>query len=265
MQAKNPQQNQSIELDNVKNTIMVLSGKGGVGKSTVSASLARSLSEKDNKVGLLDADFHGPTIPQLFGVDGSKVNSTEDERIIPLEINQNLKLLSTAFMTNKKDPVIWRGPLKMKAVKQFLNAKWGELDYLIVDLPPGTGDEPLSIGQEIESDGAIIVTTPQIVSITNVRRSITFAEKIDIPILGVIENMSGFICPHCGEKTNIFKQGGGKQISQEFNIDNLGKIPLDPEIVDSGEKGENFLNKNNKTTKAFENIIENLQNQLNNK
>lgn len=262
MQAKNVSQQDSVNLDNIKNIIMVLSGKGGVGKSTVSASLARSLSEKGYKVGLLDADFHGPTIPQLFGVDGSKVGATEDERIIPLEVSKNFKLLSTAFMTNKEDPVIWRGPLKMKAIKQFLNAQWGELDYLIVDLPPGTGDEPLSIGQQVESDGAVIVTTPQIVSVSNVRRSISFAEKLDIPVLGVIENMSGFICPHCGEKTNIFKQGGGKKISEEFNIDLLGKIPLDPKIVESGEKGESFLDNDNETTKAFENIIKNLKAKL---
>lgn len=150
----------------------------------------------------------------------------------------------------------------MKAIKQFLNAQWGELDYLIVDLPPGTGDEPLSIGQQVESDGAVIVTTPQIVSVSNVRRSISFAEKLDIPVLGVIENMSGFICPHCGEKTNIFKQGGGKKISEEFNIDLLGKIPLDPKIVESGEKGESFLDNDNETTKAFENIIKNLKAKL---
>jgi len=250
----------------IKYKIVILSGKGGVGKSTVSANLAVGLSKKGYKVGLLDSDIHGPSIPKILGIEDIKPEPTTSG-IKPVLIDSKLKVMSIAFLLKDKDsPIIWRGPLKMSAIKQFLgDVKWGNLDFLIVDLPPGTGDEPLSIAQLIsDSSGAIIVTTPQDVALLSVRKSINFVKKMNISIIGIIENMSGFKCPHCNKSINIFKTGGGLKMSKDFSIPFLGKIPLDTIIVESGDSGEKFLitNEKSKPSKAFMKIIENIEKNL---
>jgi ATP-binding protein involved in chromosome partitioning len=256
-------------LSKIKHKIIVLSGKGGVGKSTVSVNLALTLSEKNYKVGILDSDLHGPSIPKMLGIEDERPVPT-DTGFNPVLLSPNLKVMSIGFLLKDKDsPVIWRGPLKMGAIKQFIgDCNWGELDYLIVDLPPGTGDEPLSIAQLIPNcDGTVIVTTPQDVALVSVRKSITFVKKMNMPIIGIVENMSGFNCPHCGKNINIFKTGGGSKISKDFNVPFLGKVPLDAEIVETGDTGEPFVVKNKKsdTTKAFIGIVENIERIVNKK
>ncbi len=254
-------------LGRIKHKIIILSGKGGVGKSTVSANLAIGLSEKGYSVGLLDSDIHGPSIPKILGVEDKLPEATETG-INPVSVHPKLKVMSMAFLIQDRDaPVIWRGPLKMGAIKQFLGeVNWGDLDYLIIDLPPGTGDEPLSVAQLIpDGTGAIIVTTPQDVALLSVRKSINFVKKMNIPIVGIIENMSGFICPHCKNSVDIFKSGGGLKASKDFMIPFLGKIPLDPQIVESGDSGKILMIKNEKsdTAKAFRDIIENIEKHVN--
>jgi ATP-binding protein involved in chromosome partitioning len=226
-------------LTHVKNKLLVFSGKGGVGKSTVAANLALALSQKGLKVGLLDVDLHGPNLAKMLGVDNCRIEIT-DQRMIPVPINENLKLISMAFFLESTDtPVIWRGPLKMKAIKQFLaDVEWGELDWLICDSPPGTGDEPLSVADLLPGAAAIIVTTPQEVSLLDSRKAASFAQLLKMNILGVVENMSGFLCPHCGKEIALFSAGGGEKIAQEYNIPLLGQIPIDPRIVELGDKGQ---------------------------
>jgi len=226
-----------------KNSILVLSGKGGVGKSTVAANLAVSLSLQGNATGLLDTDFHGPTIPKLLGMEGRKLTSADGKRLDPAEMGA-LKVISVDFMLGSRtDPVIWRGPMKMNVIKQlFEDVNWGDLDYMVVDCPPGTGDEPLSVVQLIpEPTGAVIVTTPQEVSLSDVRRSIEFCRALNLPVLGVIENMSGFICPDCGHRTDLFGSGGGEAMAKEMGVPFLGRIPIEPTIVESGESGKPFV------------------------
>ena len=232
-------------LKEVKHKIVVLSGKGGVGKSTVASSFAMNLSKMNKKVGLLDCDMHGPTIPKIFGIDDKKMLPMPDNRIQPSEVNKNLFVVSMGLILEKDKPVIWRGPLKMKAISQFLSdVTWGKLDYLIIDLPPGTGDEPLSIAQLLPTlDGAIIVTTPQDVALISVRRSINFTRTLNIPIIGLVENMSGFVCPNCGTTVDIFKKGGGEKMAKEMGVKFLGRIPIDPTIVESEDLGISYLNK----------------------
>ena len=254
-------------LKKIKHKIFVLSGKGGVGKSTVSANLALSLSEKGYDVGLLDSDLHGPSMPMMFGVENARLEPIESG-FNPVSFSSNLKIMSIGFLLQDKDsPVIWRGPLKMGAIKQFIgDCNWGKLDYLIVDLPPGTGDEPLSIAQIIpNSDGAIIVTTPQDIALVSVRKSINFVKKMNMPIIGIIENMSGFNCPHCGKSSEIFKTGGGLKASKDFNVPFLGKVPLDSKIVETGDSGEPFVikNKNSDAAKKFLEIVGNIENIVN--
>jgi ATP-binding protein involved in chromosome partitioning len=256
-------------LKKIKHKLFVLSGKGGVGKSTVSANLALSLSEKGYFVGLLDSDLHGPSIPKMLGVEDSKPEPT-DTGFNPVLLSPHLKVMSIGFLLKDKDsPVIWRGPLKMGAIKQFIgDCNWGELDYLIVDLPPGTGDEPLSIAQLIpNSDGAVIVTTPQDLALVSVRKSINFVKKMNMKIIGIIENMSGFNCPHCGKSIEIFKKDGGLKASKDFNLPFLGKVPLDSKIVIAGDSGEPFIvkNKESDSAKAFVKIVENIENIVNKK
>ncbi len=251
-------------LSNIKHKIIVLSGKGGVGKSTVSANLALALANKGYQVGLLDSDFHGPSIPKILGVEDKKPFITEDGKIEPIDVTDNLKVISMGFFLDDRDsPVIWRGPLKMSAVRQFIgDVNWGKLDFLIVDLPPGTGDEPLSIVQLIpNSDGAIIVTTPQDVALLSVRKSINFVRKVNIPVIGIIENMSGFRCPYCGKEINIFKVGGGLKASEDFSVPFLGRIPIDPEIVESGDRGVSFMldKPDSDSAKVFKEIVEKIE------
>jgi len=255
-------------LAKMKHKIIVLSGKGGVGKSTVAAHLALALAEKKYKVGLLDIDIHGPSIPKILGIENRKPEISE-HGINPVVALPNLKVMSMSFFLPDSDsPIIWRGPMKMGAIKQFISdVHWGELDYLIVDLPPGTGDEPLSIAQLIpDSDGAVIVTTPQEVAMLSVRKSVNFVRKMNIPIIGIIENMSGFTCPHCNKNIDIFKTGGGYKAAMDFMIPFLGKIPLDPSIVEQGDKGDTSLHHNNsEVNKSFKNIVENIEKIVNEK
>lgn len=227
----------------IKHKIVVLSGKGGVGKSTVAVNLAVSLAAKGMKVGLLDVDVHGPSVPKLLGLDGVMALGGGEKTIYPVKYSDNLIVMSVGFlMADADEAVVWRGPLKYGIIKQFLSdVVWGDLDYLIVDSPPGTGDEPLSVCQLIENpDGAVIVTTPQDVALADVRKSVTFCRQLKMNVIGVIENMSTFVCPHCGETTDIFKSGGGEAMAEDMGVNFLGKIPLEAHIVHSGDGGTPF-------------------------
>ncbi len=242
-------------LSRIKNRVLVFSGKGGVGKSTVAANLGLALAQKGMQVGLMDVDIHGPNLPKILGVEGKKMGIVAENRIIPVAITDKLKLVSMSFLLSSPDlPVIWRGPLKMKAIQQFIgDTEWGDLDWLIVDSPPGTGDEPLSVAQLIPATGAIIVTTPQELSLLDSRKAVSFARKLNLEIFGIVENMSGLICPKCGEKINLFKEGGGERIAMEMGVPFLGKIPIEPGIVETGDEGSSFVLKypESEATKAF--------------
>jgi len=242
----------------IRHTIVVLSGKGGVGKSTVAANLAVSLSLAGKKVGLLDVDIHGPSIPKILGLEKARLQVVQ-EIMQPVE-KAGIKVMSIGFLLqDRDDAVIWRGPMKMGVIKQFLkDVNWGELDYLIIDSPPGTGDEPLSVCQLLpKADGAIVVTTPQDVATADVRKSITFCRQMKLPVLGVVENMSGFVCPKCGELTNIFNTGGGERMASEMEVPFLGRIPLDPAVGQACDDGRAFIYhySRTETAKAFERVI----------
>ena len=226
-------------LGRIKNKIVVMSGKGGVGKTTVAVNLAASLALAGKKVGLLDVDVHGPSVPRLLSLSDQRPH-IEKDYIEPIPWDKNLWVMSLGFMIpDPKEAVIWRGPVKMGLIRQFLeDVAWGDLDFLVVDCPPGTGDEPLSAMQLLGTDAqAVIVTTPQDVAIDDVRRSITFCRKLGNPVLGVVENMSGFVCPKCREVVNIFDSGGGERLAAEMQVPFLGRIPMDPEVVRSGDHG----------------------------
>jgi len=248
-------------LAKIKHVIIVISGKGGVGKSTVSSNIAMSLSMRGYNTGLMDIDITGPNIPKMFGIEDEQLMANDKKQLIPIIVPPSLKVISMAFLLPSKDtPVLWRGPVKMSAVQQFIeDVNWGDLDYLVVDMPPGTGDEALSIVQLIpKADGMVVVTTPQQVALLDSRKSIGFAAETKIPIIGIIENMSGFVCPHCGEVTDIFKTGGGEATAKEMNIQFLGKIPIEPSIVESGDSGMPVVLKCPKSAsaQAFEGIVE---------
>ncbi len=247
-------------LSKIKHTIMVLSGKGGVGKSTVAVNLAISLARSGKKVGLMDIDIHGPSVPVILGLVGQRPQATENEEIIPVKYQDLIQVMSIGFLLDSQnDAVIWRGPLKHGVIRQFLaDVHWGELDYLIVDSPPGTGDEPLSIAQMVpKNSGAVLVTTPQKVSVEDVRKSVTFCAQLNLPVFGIVENMSGFVCPECGKETRIFKTGGGEKLSKEMKVPFLGSVPLDPDIVTATDEGEPYLLKYDKSNsaKAFAKIV----------
>jgi Mrp family chromosome partitioning ATPase len=253
-------------LRKIKHKVLVLSGKGGVGKSTVAVNLAVALASQGKQVGLLDIDIHGPNVPKMLGVEGERLTG-EPESLHPYPYSDNLKLMSIAFLLQSPDSaVIWRGPLKWNVIKQFLkDVEWGELDYLIVDAPPGTGDEPLSVCQLIEdADGAVIVTTPQDVSVMDVRKCINFCRQLNLPVLGVVENMSGFVCPHCGKSTDLFKKGGGEKMAGELGVPFLGAVPLDPVVVESGDSGAPIVSASpdSAPAKAFAQIVEKLSKQI---
>ncbi len=256
------QQDIELRMDKVKHKIMVLSGKGGVGKSTVAVNLASALAIAGKKVGLLDIDIHGPSVPQMLNLTAERLKTTGDV-ITPVNFTENLKVISMGLLLESRDEaVIWRGPLKMKIIKQFLkDVDWGELDYMIVDSPPGTGDEPLSIAQLLPgADGAVIVTTPQQVSVADVRRCVGFCRKLSLKVLGVIENMSGFVCPNCGSRIDIFRSGGGARMAAEMSIPFLGSIPIDKAIVDTCDEGEPYMLKfaGSEAGRAFNLVVENL-------
>ncbi|MGD1833702.1 MAG: Mrp/NBP35 family ATP-binding protein [Sphaerochaetaceae bacterium] len=245
-----------------RRTIMVISGKGGVGKSTVSLNIAVSLAQKGYKVGLVDVDVHGPSIPVMLNLPDVDVMKG-DHGIVPVILPDvyNLKVMSLGFMLeHPDDPVVWRGPLKNQMIEQFLNdVDWGDIDYLIVDNPPGTGDEPLSTAQQLKGKGeALLVTTPQQVSTADVSRSINFCHKLDLPIVGLIENMSGFVCPHCQTVTNIFRTGGGDKLSKYYHVPLLGSIPLDANVGIAGDVGIPYVQRfeNSPIALAYDEICE---------
>jgi ATP-binding protein involved in chromosome partitioning len=227
----------------VRHVVLVLSGKGGVGKSTVAVNLAYALANHGYHVGLLDLDMHGPNIPKMLGIEDEKF-AMMDNRIEPVHVTGMLSVVSIAFvLPDTSTPLIWRGPMKMAAIQQLLSeVNWGTLDYIVVDLPPGTGDEPLTIAQLAPNvRGAVIVTTPQDVSTLDARKSIKFVEKLGLPVIGVIENMSGMLCPHCSKEIDLFGKGGGKKVAEELNVPYLGAIPIDIEMRKAGDEGRPFI------------------------
>ncbi len=239
--------------------LLVLSGKGGVGKSTVAANLAVALAMEGRKVGLLDVDVHGPSIPRLMGLEGQRIEAGGLE-MRPLEVTENLKVMSIGFLLESAEaPVIWRGPMKYSVIKQFLaNVDWGRLDYLVIDSPPGTGDEPLAVAQLVGTPAAaVIVTTPQELAISDVRRSVSFCKALGLPVLGIIENMSGLACPHCGQVVDLFKAGGGEKLAAEMHVPFLGRLPIDPAMVTAGDSGQPFIHRHSETpaAKAFSAIV----------
>ncbi|HDM88465.1 MAG TPA: ATP-binding protein, partial [Candidatus Bathyarchaeota archaeon] len=232
-------------MSKVKHKIAVISGKGGVGKSVVTANLAVAfaLNGREGRIGILDADIHGPCIPKIIGLKGTRLQAGPPG-IFPASGPLGIKVVSMDFLLPEQEtPVIWRGPLKYQAIRQFLSdIVWGELDYLFIDLPPGTGDEPLSVMQLLpDMDGVVIVTIPSEVSQGVVKKAVSFARQLKTRILGVIENMSGFICPNCGAEINIFKVGGGEKIANEMGIPFLGRIPIDPKICEDSDEGTPFI------------------------
>jgi ATP-binding protein involved in chromosome partitioning len=231
-----PRQSEQL-LKDVKNVIAVASGKGGVGKSTVSVNLAVALAQAGAKVGLLDADITGPNIPMMLGVDGKPTASADGKRIMPLE-RHGVKCISIQFFVPEGEPIVWRGPLVGGAIQQFLrDVEWGELDYLIIDLPPGTSDAQLTLAQAVPLGGAVLVTTPQEVSLSDVSKALAMFKRLSVPVLGVVENMTAFICPGCGEAHEIFGRGGGERFAAEHGIDFLGGIPLDITVRQGGDVG----------------------------
>jgi Mrp family chromosome partitioning ATPase/predicted Fe-Mo cluster-binding NifX family protein len=242
--------NRKENLGKIKNKIVVMSGKGGVGKSTVSVNIAYALASLDYKVGIMDIDFHGPSIAKMTGIEGKPFDVSRAGGPVPIKTEKNIYVLSIASFFDEKDAaVVWRGPLKMGAIQQFFDDfDWPELDYLIVDCPPGTGDEPLSVIQTIgDVTGVVIVSTPQDVAFLDARKSITFSQQLNVPILGIVENMSGFICPKCGEKIEIFKTGGAVKAALDFNLDILGKVPIEMGIVESGDNGKPYVDSHSNT------------------
>lgn len=229
----------------IRHKVVVLSGKGGVGKSTVAVNMAAALAKAGKRVGLLDIDIHGPSVPTMLGLAHTHLTTGPDDELQPATV-ADLKVVSAGFfLRSQDDALIWRGPLKMGIIKQFLkDVAWGDLDYLIIDSPPGTGDEPLSICQLIDNlDGAVIVTTPQKVAIVDVRKSITFCRQLKLPVLGVVENMNGFACPVCGEVTAIFGVGGGRRTATDMKVPFLGSVPIDPEIAQACDNGHAYVDR----------------------
>ena len=252
-------------MSKVKHKIAVISGKGGVGKSVVTANLAMAfaLNGREGRVGILDADIHGPCIPKIIGLKGQRLQAGPPG-IFPAFGPLGIKVVSMDFLLPEQEtPVIWRGPLKYQAIRQFLSdIVWGELDYLFIDLPPGTGDESLSVMQLLpDMDGVVIVTIPSEVSQDVVKKAVSFARQLTTPIIGIIENMSGFICPNCGAEINIFKVGGGEKIASEMNVPFLGRIPIDPKICEDSDEGMPFVvrHRDSAAAKAFAEIVKKIE------
>jgi len=263
-------------MKHVKHKIMVMSGKGGVGKTTVAVNLAFALGMQGLDVGLMDADIPGPDVPKMLGIEDKRPEVVEGKvnpvfaTVSPPPLTPEnchnrprLRTISIAyFLPEKNAAVIWRGPLKMHAIRRFLSdVNWGSLDYLVIDLPPGTGDEPLTVAQLIKNvDGAIIVTTPQELSLLDVRKAVRFAQVLGIPVIGIIENMSGMLCPYCGKEIPIFKKGGGERAAREMDVPFLGSVPFDPRVVEDADKGVPFvLRRESKVREAFERIVDKIR------
>ncbi len=246
LKIENAEKRLQENLKKIKHKLLVISGKGGVGKSTVAVNVAQAMVLQGKKVGILDVDIHGPSIAKMLGIETRRLLvPKEGEMPSPIVVKENFYAMSIAtLIENPDEPIIWRGPLKIEAIKQFLqDIQWPQLDYLIIDSPPGTGDEPLSIVQTLKDvDGSLIVSTPQDIALLDARKTIKFSQKMNVPVLGIIENMSTFVCPHCREKIDIFTGLGVQKAATDFNIDILGKIPIDVNIVRSGDTGVSFLN-----------------------
>ena len=261
MQAEQEQIAQNLK--RIKHQILVLSGKGGVGKSSIAVNLAVWLSMLGKKVGLLDIDIHGPSVPKLLNLEGKRLQG-EGNKIEPVLYNDTLKVISIGFLIQDENAaLIWRGPMKHSIIKQFVSdVCWGDLDYLVIDCPPGTGDEPLSIIQLLgKADGAIVVTMPQQLAVADVKKCITFCKQLNLTVMGIIENMSGFVCPHCNQSTDIFKGDGGRQMAKDFDVPFLGSVPIDPNMVTAADMGKPFIYHNNQNPTsealchAFETIL----------
>ncbi len=239
-------------LNKIKHKFIVMSGKGGVGKTSTSVNLAIALSNKGFQVGLMDVDLHGPDVPRMLGLNGM-LDLGKNHKLSPMKYSDKLSAVSIEALTpNKDDAIIWRGPIKYSAIKQFIgDVDWGELDFLIIDSPPGTGDEPLTVAQTIKDARAIIVTTPQEVSLADVRKSISFCKTVKMEIYGLIENMSGFICPHCNKTIDLFGAGGGEKTAKETGIEYLGKIPFDQKVVSCGDAGLSLVDKHSDSPVAM--------------
>ncbi len=241
---------------------IAISGKGGVGKTTIAVNLAMALSSHGYQTGLMDLDIHGPDVAKMLGIEGRKLESMQ-MKIEPFRITGNLAVVSMAFLLPESStPIIWRGPMKMSVIQQFLeDVDWGDLDFLVVDLPPGTGDEALSIIQLAPNiRGAVIVTTPQEVAILDISKAVRFVEMMEVPVLGIIENMSGMLCPHCKEPIDLFGKGGGKKAAEQLNVPFLGAIPIDPEMVKASDEGRPYILRHTESPAwvAINDIMENL-------
>lgn len=261
---KDPDASVKASLDQIKNKFIVLSGKGGVGKTSTSVNLAMAIAKKGFKVGIMDVDLHGPDVPRMLGLKGM-LDLSKNNKLNPMSYSENLKAVSIeSLTTSKDDAIIWRGPLKYSAIQQFIgDVEWGELDFLIIDSPPGTGDEPLTVAQTISDAKAIIVTTPQEVSLADVRKSISFCKTLKMKIFGLVENMSGFACPHCHEMIDLFGTGGGEKTAREAGVRFLGRIPFDQNVVACGDEGASFQEKyaDSQVTRAFADIAETIVNE----
>jgi Mrp family chromosome partitioning ATPase len=251
-------------LGKIKNKILVMSGKGGVGKSTISTNLALGLAKRGFKVGLMDVDLHGPDICRMLDLNMTIGDiKKENDLVPPMPYGDNLKVISLEYMMeNRDDPIIWRGPLKIQAIRQFLaDIDWGDLDYLIIDAPPGTGDEPLTVASTIKDTVALVVTTPQEIALADVRKSLNFCKHVKMEVLGLVENMSGLVCPHCSETIDLFKSGGGSRTAAEFSVKFLGSIPVDPQITIGGDAGQPYLvsDVDSPAVKAFTSVLDSVE------
>jgi Mrp family chromosome partitioning ATPase len=247
-------------MEQIKHKILVLSGKGGVGKSTVAANLATALARAGKSVGLLDVDVHGPSIPKLMGLEGLPALG-DDDVLVPVTSAEGVKVMSIGFLLPREDTaVVWRGPRKYHLIRQFLQqVDWGELDFLVIDAPPGTGDEPLAVAELVRPRvSAVLVTTPQDLAVADVRRSVKFCNEVHLPVTGILENMSGLVCPACGHRIELFKSGGGERLAKEVGVRFLGSIPIDPAIVECGDLGQPFIAEpgTNPTARSFARAIE---------